>query len=230
MTAHTHDLTDPGIPRPEPDRGQTIAGLLIEYRAFAQLLTQLDDAAWTQPTRCVGWEVADVAGHVVGQLLDTVSGAIGTRTADEQAAALRDESPRALAAKLHAAADVFAQVATAIDDTAWCGRSPISDFTLGQGVHALLNDAYVHADDIRESLGLAYDRGPGLLASLDFVLGALIRLDVTSIEPRMAPLLAVPVAGFSAGTGIDAHDFLLAATGRLDAARLALPESVNIYR
>ena len=91
----------------------------------------------------------------------------------------------------------------------------------------LLHDAYIHRDDIRAALAMAPDRGPGLVDSLDFVLGELIRNGTASAEPSVARLLDIPAAVFTRATGLDADKFLLAATGRLDAARLGLPESIN---
>jgi uncharacterized protein (TIGR03083 family) len=216
--------------RPGPVRERTIAGLLREYRSFVELVTELDAEAWRRPTRCVSWQVRDVAGHVVGQLIDTVTGAAGTRSPDEQAAEMRQHSPSALAAQMRTAAESCTRLLRALDDTNWIGPSPIPRFTLGQGVHALLNDAYVHRDDIRTALAMAPDRGPGLVDSLDFVLGVLFRSGTGLSEPSIARLLDIPAAGFTKVTGVDAHKFLLAATGRLDAARLGLPESINIYR
>jgi uncharacterized protein (TIGR03083 family) len=218
------------IVRPEPDRARTITGLLDEYRSFAELIGTLNASDWTQETRCTGWQVRDVAGHVVGQAVDTVSGAIGTRTPDEQAAALRGESPTGLAARLRTAMDSIRRLATAFDDAVWSAPSPVPGLTLGLGVHALLHDAYVHGDDIRAALGLAFDTGPGLRASLDFVLGALLRDDAAAAEPAVARLLHASSEHFTGQTGMAAHDFLLAATGRGDPARLRLPASVNIYR
>jgi uncharacterized protein (TIGR03083 family) len=216
--------------RPGPDRHRTFGGLLDEYRSFAELIGALNAPDWTRETRCTGWQVRDVAGHVVGQAIDTVSGAIGTRTSDDQAAALRGESPSALAARLLALTDSIKQLATAFDDAAWSAPSPVPGLSLGQGVHALLNDAYLHGDDIRAALRLPFDAGPGLSATLDFVLGALLRDEATAAEPAVAPLLVVPADHFSERTGIAAHDFLLAVTGRGDPARLLLPEILNIYR
>lgn len=218
------------IVRPAPDRAATCAGLVDEYRSFAELIGALDAPEWARGTRCVGWEVRDVAGHVVGQAVDTVSGAIGTRTPDDQAAALRGESPAALAARLHAAADSVARLAAAFDDAAWSAPSPVPPLTLGQGVHALLNDAYVHGDDIRCALGLPFDDGPGLRAGLDFVLGALLRDDAAAADRAIARVLGASAERFAEETGMAAHDFLLAATGRGDPARLRLPGSVNIFR
>jgi uncharacterized protein (TIGR03083 family) len=218
------------IVRPGLDRARTITGLLDEYGSFAELIGALNGSDWTRETRCTGWQVRDVAGHVVGQAVDTVSGTIGTRTPDEQAAALRGESPTALAARLHTAMDSIARLATAFDDAAWSAPSPVPGLTLGQGVHALLSDAYVHGDDVRAALGLPFEAGPGLGASLDFVLGALLRDDAAAAEPAVARLLEVSVEQFPRQTGMAVHEFLLAATGRGDPARLRLPDSVNIFR
>lgn len=216
--------------RPGPDRDRTIAGLLDEYRSFAELIGSLNTSEWARQTRCTRWQVRDVAGHVVGQALDTVSGAIGTRTPDDQAAALRGESPTALAARLHTAMDSLARLAAAVDDAAWSAPTPVPGLSVGQGVHALLNDAYVHGDDIRAALGRPFDEGPGLHASLDFVLGALLRDDAAIAVPAVVQLLVVPADHFSEQTGIAVHDFLLAATGRSDPACLLQPDILNIYR
>lgn len=223
-------MTAPSMTRPGPDRHRTLAGLVDEYRWFAELIAPLSNSEWTRETRCVGWQVRDVAAHVVGQATDTVNGTIGTRTPDDQATALRGESPTVLATQLHAALTSIAQLATVLDDSAWCAPSPVPGVTVGQGLHALLQDAHVHGDDIRTALGLPFDTGPGLYASLDFVLGALLRDTAACAEPALARLLTVPAGDFTQQTGIAAYDFLLVATGRADPAPLRLPASVNIFR
>ena len=55
-------------------RPETIRGALAEYESFAELLDSLDDAAWHAPTRCEGFEVRDIAGHVVGLASDVAAG------------------------------------------------------------------------------------------------------------------------------------------------------------
>ncbi|OBF63632.1 translation initiation factor 2 [Mycobacterium sp. 852002-50816_SCH5313054-b] len=218
------------IVRPGPDGAGTLTGLIDEYRSFAELIGALDASGWSRETRCTGWQVRDVAGHLVGQAVDTVGGAIGTRSPDDQAAALRGESPAALAGRLRAAMDSVAQLAAAFDDAAWSGPSPVPGLTLGRGVHALLNDAYVHGDDIRAALGLPFDGGAGLRASLDFVLGAVLRDDTAVADPTVSRLVEVSIEDFTRRTGMAEHDFLLAATGRSDPARLGLPSCINIFR
>jgi uncharacterized protein (TIGR03083 family) len=223
-------MTTPSILRPGPDRRRTITGLVDEYHSFAELIGALSDSDWAHETRCTSWQVRDVAAHVVGQAIDTVSGTISSRTPDDQAAALRNESPTALAAQLHTALTSISRLATVLDNAAWSAPSPVLGLTLGQGTHALLQDAYVHGDDIRDALRLPRDVGPGLHASLDFVLGALLRDDTARVKPAIARLLAVPAEHFTQQTGMAAYDFLLAATGRRDPASLRLPKSVNIFR
>lgn len=223
-------MTATSIVRPGPDRDQTMTGLLHEYESFAELIGTLDNLKRTRQTRCTGWQVRDVAGHVVGQAIDTVSGTIGSRTAEDQASALRGDSPTALAARLHTAMDSVTRLMTVFDDALWSAPSPVPGLTIGQGMHSLLLDAYMHGDDIRAALGRPFDAGPGLHASLDFVLGALLRGDTAATEPAIAQLLAVPADHFSQKTGIAVQDFLLAATGRCDPARLLLPDTINIFR
>jgi uncharacterized protein (TIGR03083 family) len=223
-------MTAPSMVRPGPDRDQTIKGLVDEYRVFADRIGALSDSQWTRETRCTSWQVRDVAAHVAAQAIDTVSGTIGARTPDEQAAALRNESPSALATQLRAASTSIGRLAAVLDDAAWSGPSPVPGLTLGRGTHALLQDAYVHDDDIRDALGLPFRAGPGLHASIDFVLGALLRDDIARSEPAIARLLAVRAEHFTQQTGIAAYDFLLAATGRRDPAPLRLPHSINIFR
>lgn len=223
-------MTATSAVRPGPDRGQTMEGLLRQYDSFAELIGALDTSQWSRQTRCAGWQVRDIAGHVVGQAIDIVSGTIGSRTPDDQAAALRGEPPIALAARLRTAMESVTRLMTVFDDALWSAPSPAPGLTIGQGMHALLLDAYLHGDDIRAALGLPSDSGPGLHASLDFVLGALLRDGTAGAEPAIAQLLAVPADHFSEKTGIAVHDFLLAATGRCDPARLRLPDTVNIFR
>ncbi|RRR45231.1 maleylpyruvate isomerase family mycothiol-dependent enzyme [Mycolicibacter terrae] len=211
-------------------RERTTAGLLREYQSFADLLATLDTSMWTCASRCTGWQVRDVAAHVVGQALDTVTGASGTRNADKQAASLRAQPPTGLAAQMRKIGEAMAELVAAFDDHIWARPSPLPRFTIGEAIHALLMDAYVHADDIRNAIKAPSDLGEGLDDSLDFVLGALRRDPIAAADSGLARLLALPAAAFPEESGIDAHEFLLAATGRHDPRTLGLRETVNIFR
>lgn len=211
-------------------RERTTAGLLREYRSFADLLATLDMSMWVRATRCAGWQVRDVAAHVVGQAIDTVTGASGTRSAEEQAASLRAESPLSLAAQMREIVQSAARLVAAFDDDIWARPSPLPRLTVGRAIHALLMDAYVHADDIRDAIDQPSDLGDGLSDSVDFVLDALSRDPIAAADPCLVRLLALPAGAFTKESGTDAHEFLLAATGRRDPRKLGLPETVNIFR
>jgi uncharacterized protein (TIGR03083 family) len=211
-------------------RRQISDGLLREYQNFADLLSTLSPPAWSSQTRCSKWQVRDVAAHVVAQASDTVSGQVGTRSPDEQAAALRHQPPDQLAVQLHELRASVAALAGQLTDEMWRNPSPIPHLTVGDGLHALLHDTYVHGDDIREAVGVAADRGPGLLETVDFLLAELSRDALASAHPDIARLVALPAESLTEHTGIDAHDFILVATGRRDAHAYGLPPEVNIFR
>ncbi|HXY42993.1 MAG TPA: maleylpyruvate isomerase N-terminal domain-containing protein, partial [Acidimicrobiales bacterium] len=89
-----------------------IPGLLAEYGSFAELVRGLSNTDWTASTRCHEWQVADVAGHVVGQLTDVVNlclDGVGTpevtkRQTDER----RGRRPSELAGELESSLAVAA--------------------------------------------------------------------------------------------------------------------------
>jgi uncharacterized protein (TIGR03083 family) len=212
------------LTRPEIEKGA-----IAEYRAFADLLDQLGDDAWTAPSRCDGFEARDVAGHVVGLAEDVARGVPGSRTAAEEAASLRDYDQHEVAKHLREAVDVIVSFVEALDDAAWNGPSPVDGLTLGQAVVLLWYDAYVHADDIRAAAGMPTERGPGLRASVEYLGRELTtrgwgpaRLELDGLSPIAIGEGGPTVRG-------DAHEFVLAATGRTDPAPLGLDATVNIY-
>jgi uncharacterized protein (TIGR03083 family) len=209
-------------------------GILAELDAFGDLLATLQPADLTAPTRCTGWTVADVAGHVVGQMTDVAEGrldGLGTpevteREAKERAGCTAAELRAELADDRARAAEMLA----AFDDAAWDG--PVGtdfDGTLGDGVLALWLDGYLHGDDIRAALGRPPARGDGLRASIHWVARDLNR---RRWRPATLALDGVDVLDVRGGgekiTG-DPYDFLLVATGRADPSRFGLDESVNIF-
>jgi uncharacterized protein (TIGR03083 family) len=217
----------------ELTRPQILTGVVQEYRDFASLVETIDDAGWSAPTRCAGFEVRDVAGHVIGLAEDVAAGKPGSRNAEEEAASVRNDPPAIASKRLAAALDQIEALAVAFDDdAAWAGPSGVPDLTLGHGVLTLWYDAYVHADDIRSALDRPSERGPGLPAALGYLeveLGgrgwgpARIAFD----DPACTDLVIGDAAGEP--THVDALAFVLAATGRLDAEPLGLDPAVNIY-
>jgi uncharacterized protein (TIGR03083 family) len=212
------------------ERTDVARGALEEYEMFAALIEPLDAAAWDAPTRCEGFLVRDVAGHVVGLAEDVAKGVPGTRNAEEEAASVRGDAPARVAERLRAAvAAVQPLLLGSIDDDAWNGPSGVPDLTFGRGVLTLWYDAFVHADDIRAALGRPSARGAGLAASVEYLAG---ELTTKGWGPATLALDGVPRYDVGAGgreIAGDPLEFVLVATGRSDPAAMALDAGVNIY-
>jgi uncharacterized protein (TIGR03083 family) len=200
---------------PDLTRTEIIDGALREYEDFAALVASLSDAEWQAASRCDGWEARDVAGHVIGLAEDVAKGVPGSRNADEEAASIRILAPAEAAGHLTAALDGIRALTDALDDdAAWSAPSPVPDLTMGEGILTLWYDTYVHAEDIRDAAGRPPAKGPGLAAAVAY-------LEAELTKQGWAGTVADDVAP---------HDFVLAATGRIDPGPLGLDETVNIYR
>jgi hypothetical protein len=160
---------------------------------------------------------------------DVSTGTVGSRTPDEQARALRDETPAELAGRLGAAEDRVRPFFTALGADAWAGPSPVAGRSLGNAVQTLWYDAYVHADDIRTALGRPAERGAGLVASVHWAWDELERL---GWGPARIVLDGAGEHSIGAGGPVlrgDPLRFLLAVTGRTDPAEFGADGSLNIY-
>lgn len=217
------------------DRAQIATGILTELDAFGELIGPLDAKALDTPSRCEGWTVRDVAGHMVGQITDVVEGRLdglgGPEATARQARERVGRSGKELADELAQDRARTAEMLGLFDDDVWNG--PVaSDFdgTLGEGVHALWFDGYVHADDIRAALGMPSVRTSGLNGSIHYAARDLTR---QGWGPATLALDGVDVVDVGSGgekiTG-DPFQFLMAATGRADPSPLGLDERVNIFR
>ena len=128
----------------------------------------------------------------------------------------RDLTARELADELDQAllaAQPFLRSAT---DEQWAAPSGAPGLSVGEGVLTLWYDAWVHRDDVRAALARPRDDGPGLGASVVYLRRALGQ------------------RGWTAPAGVDLDDvdpyaFVLAATGRIDARDVGLPDDVNVY-
>ena len=211
-------------------REQVVQGTLDEWELFAELISGLDEAQWSTPSRCEGWEVRDIAAHVMGTTIDSAKGTIGQRTADQEAAEGRHLSPQAMAADLRRAAASLGKLMDGLDEAAWAGPSPVPDLSLGDGILTLWYDTWIHGDDIRAALGLPSVRGGGLIASVEHVVQ---QLGKRGWGPARIALHGLPELRVGEPNGhvvtADPHEFVLVGTGRADPAPLGLDATVNIY-
>jgi uncharacterized protein (TIGR03083 family) len=210
-------------------RTDVAQGVLDEYESFASLIESLDTTAWNAPTRCAGFQVRDVAGHVIGLAEDVVKGVPGSRNAEEEAASVRGDTPAQAAARLRAVIESLRPLLDALDDDMWNGPSGVPDLTFGRGVLTLWYDAFVHADDIRAALGRKSVAGPGLAASVEYLAGELTTRDWGPATLAFDSLPRHDVSGGGGEISGDPMQFVLVATGRAEPATMNLQPGVSIY-
>lgn len=192
-------------------------GLLDELERFEDLVRSLTAKEWDTPSRCEGWTVGDVARHTIGTMADVVAGRFDGLGSPEVTEREVQERQGQTAAQM---ADECAEVRkasvgllAAIDDEAWNGPGPGGfDGSLGDGVEALWYDTFLHADDMRASVGRSTELGPGLAGTLSHVEFVLRKQGWTGQVPSEGP---------------GAMEFVLAATGRRPATEPGAPP--NIY-
>jgi uncharacterized protein (TIGR03083 family) len=215
------------------ERAAILDGIHEELTQFGELIATLDDADLDRSTRCAGWTVGDVAGHVIGTAVDVVAGRVqgqGTAAVNERQARERTgRSPRQLADELDAATEKLTDLLAQIPVEVWhhpaVGNSSSST---GFAVEAIWYDAFVHGDDVRSALGLGSVRGPGLAYAVQHVVGYLaqqgrsLSLELDGIDP-------VEVSGGGQLIAGDPLLFVLVATGREDPAKLGVGPWINVY-
>ena len=201
----------------------------------AELLRGLDEDAWRKPSRCTGWQTADVAGHLTGLFVDVAAGRLDGQGQPEvtarQAREYRDHHPAELADVLATAVRKCTAFIGTIDDDRWNAPAP-SDFPgpLRRAMLVLWYELYVHGDDIRHATGMPPDDGQGLRASVAHVCETLGLWGWGPATVALDGLIELQVRGGGRRVTGDPLQFLLAATGRTDPARIGLDDHVNIYR
>lgn len=220
-------------------QAEVVRGIQQELEGFAELVRSLDERDWARPSRCEGWTVSDVAGHLVGAFADLISGRIegqGTAEVSErQAAERRGRKAGEVADELDEVTVRTVKMVASLSDATWAGQARGGyDLTVGQAMEAFWCGAYVHADDIRAAVGHPSERGPGLRAGVHHVADVLTQRSWGPAVLALDGMEEVPVGdpgGESRARRItgDSLAFLLVATGRGDPAPLGLDASVNVF-
>jgi uncharacterized protein (TIGR03083 family) len=216
------------------DRATVLAGITDELRAFGELVGSLgaDDLSIT--SRCAGWTVADVAGHVVGTVVDVTQGRLegqGTPGVTQRQARERaGRTAQQLADELAAAGPTLAALFASLSEEAWEGPAPNDrNYTLGFAVEAMWFDAYVHGDDIRAALALPSARGAGLRCAVHHVAGYLEHRGWGPATLALTGIEQIDIGGGGPEISGDPLEFVLAATGRRDASGIGLDPTINVY-
>jgi uncharacterized protein (TIGR03083 family) len=211
-------------------RHEVVDGLFAEYEAFAELVEFLIPEDWNLSTRCEGWRVRDVAGHVLGSTVDVGTQQIGNRSPDEQAQAYRELEPSALAAALRAAVGLLRSAFEGIDESGWAKPGPLPEQSIGDAVLTLWHDTVVHGDDVRTALGRPSSRGAGLAAAVACVVAKLRRNGWGPARLALDGMAEMAIGDGGPVLRGDAWQFVLAATGRADPAQFGVDDRVNVYR
>ena len=218
-------------------RQEVIQGLQDELGRFEELVRSLSADELQQPSRCDGWTVGDIAGHVIGGMADITAGrfdGLGTpevtqRQVDER----KGRSAAELGDELQQVTKVSGDLLLAFDtDEAWASPAPGDlGFPLGEGVEALWYDAFLHGEDMRAAVGRPLTATSGLRVAVSHVADVLSRQDYPPATIALDGQDEFAVSG-GGGTRIagDPYEFVLVATGRSDPAAFGLDETINIYR
>jgi uncharacterized protein (TIGR03083 family) len=217
-------------------RQEIEAGLAEELGALSELVRPLTAEELATPTRCDGWTVGDIAGHVAGTMSDILAGnfdGLGTpEVTQRQVEERRGRTAAELADELDAANVGSQQLMTAFDDAAWEAEAPSGVAqSVAAGVETLWYDAFLHGDDIRDALGRPSVSSNAIRASVSHI--AQILTD-QKWGPATIALDGIETFEVSDGGGQtisgDPMKFVLVSTGRSDPGSMGLDGTVNIYR
>jgi uncharacterized protein (TIGR03083 family) len=215
-------------------KAEVVNGLAAEMQRFHDLIIDLTDDAWGRPTRCEAWSVGQLAAHVTGVSADLIAGRVdglGTQAWYDRQVEERDGQPPAVvAAELAGLVEPTHEQMSAFPQEAWDGPAPPGvPGALGGAVQSLWCGTYIHAEDILAALRKPPLRGAGLRAAVWQIADT---WQANSWGPTTLDLDGIEEIIIDGGgeriTG-DPLPFVLAATGRGDAAALGLNPTVNIY-
>ena len=216
------------------DRATVLDGIPDELRVFGELVGSLSVESLSTPSRCAGWTVADIAGHVVGTVVDITQGRLegqGTvmvtqRQADERAGRTVNELTNELANAIPALSALLASLPV----EAWDGPAPNNpDYTLGFAVEAIWYDGFLHGDDIRDAIGISSVRGAGLRAAVYHSAGYLEHRAWGPATLVLNGIERIEIGGGGNEITGDPMQFVLAATGRLDPTSIGLDSTIDVY-
>jgi uncharacterized protein (TIGR03083 family) len=216
------------------DRATVLEGIPEELHVFGKLVASMSESDLSSASRCAGWTVRDIVGHVVGTTVDITQGRLEGQGSPEVTQRQADEragrSANDLADELANATPQLCDLLGSLPEELWDGPAPNNpEYPLSFGVEALWYDAYLHGDDVRDALGLASLRGDGLRCAVHHIAGYLEYHDWGSITLKLDDVGRIDIGGGGPEVTGDPLEFVLAATGRRDPSELGLDPSINVY-
>jgi uncharacterized protein (TIGR03083 family) len=214
--------------------------LRTERERLTAYLNDLPEAAWDKPSLCDGWRVRDVVAHLVGNAHDiaarNLEGAGSVEYNQRQIDERADRSPAELLAEWAEQGALFEEGVIALDDDFW--NAPYPPFgTVGHALQRLVEDLWVHAQDVRLALGQSPEPGPGVHATLEVT-----ARELAERAPRLAPDVGVVTlaagdfketvkladSGAAVSVEGDPATLALVATGRISLDKAAADNKVKV--
>ena len=144
--------------------------LKAEREALTTYLRELPEGAWDKQTLCPDWTVKQLMAHVVGIASDVANrrlDGVGTDEANQRQVDERvDRSPTEILDEWEKEGTLLERGILELDDEFW--TAPYADnFNVGQALQRMVEDIWVHSQDIRIPLGEEPVAGPGLISTLE---------------------------------------------------------------
>ncbi|MGO9559406.1 MAG: maleylpyruvate isomerase family mycothiol-dependent enzyme [Acidimicrobiales bacterium] len=174
------------------DKALVVGALVEEWGAIAELLEALPDASWEAPSPLPGWNVRDLASHIIGteaslsgeslpasevdlRELDHVRNDIGALN-EAWVQSLRSTAPAEVLARFRQLTGERAAVLEAMSQEEFDAPSwtPAGQGTYGRFMEIRVFDCWMHEQDMRDAVGVpGHGSGPCAELSIDEIVRAL---------------------------------------------------------
>lgn len=230
------------------------ADLRSEREALTSYLESIPEAAWDKASLCEGWTIRQLMAHVVGIASDVANRRLDDVGSAEQNQRQVDEregaTPSDILSEWKREGESLEEGVLELDDALW--TTPYSDnFTVGQSLQRMVEDIWVHTQDIRIPLSDGTTQTVGLTSTLEVGVRELLnRLPLHAPEVGTLTIEAGDFASTVPGAGStdvtiagDPVTLALVSTGRIalddaladgkltvtPAAPAGLAKAINIY-
>ena len=151
------------------DQEQLVADLKLQRERLQSYLKGIPEAAWDTESLCGGWRVRDVVAHLVGNATDlaaqNLEGVGSPEYTQRQVDERTNKSIDELLTEWDEQGPAYEAAIAALPKEIW--ESPYEPWgTVGEALERMLEDIWVHTQDIRLPLGDGIEEGPGSGAAI----------------------------------------------------------------
>lgn len=212
------------------DRDEVTSIVVGEFQRFGAFVEGLSGEDLDVTTRCDGWTVRGVIGHLTGTVVDILAGTIGHRPPDVQAEAYGSWTVPQFTAALEAATESLEVHLRSLPDAVWNG--PVQGVTgqvFATGVLTLAHELCVHTDDIDAALGRSSVEDRLWEISVRWLATEFTRLEYEPVTVELRGLPRFDINGGGPVVATDPANFVRVATGRMESSAAGIDLDLNIY-